>query len=150
MERKEKWESLRLEAQKFAPHEYCKICQDQQVTVSRTWVTASSTIWEDSNQDHLINGDDFVAAAGHGTDNSGHATSITASSEGFRYVWWVNDTNASEVMAAVAAGLSAQEIWNAFKRDEANHIAGYGGGVPKPNGQSGHLFAGDNYQFSMS
>ena len=143
---REKWICPNMDVQVFTPQEYCKICTDKQVTVKKEWVNNQTQFWDDTNQDHLINGTDYKGT-GYGTDNSAHDMTIDFNTSGFRWVWWANV--GATVLTAIQQGKSDDEIWRAFLQDQTDHKAGYGGGVVKKGG-SGHRFSGDVIEFSMS
>ena len=128
--RNEKWESLRLEAQKFSPQEYVSKCEATVVWTLTDGPQSNGAVWIDSNQDGLINGTDYNPSAEleyDGSGNTGDATTVIR-------IWWVYDKNAYTVTPENYAELAAD-----------GH-AGYGWGVAKKGG-SGKYYAGDTIYY---
>ena len=120
----------------FQPQEYCDVCIFEIIGIdpnSNVRIPNSSKVWIDSNQDHLINGTDFLvgSTAEHNTDGSNGWGNVDT----YKLVWWAS----SEDIASTIYNSSNQST--EFLSQQKNGHAGYVEAVLKKGG-SGHYLAG--------
>ena len=120
----EKWESLRLEAQKFMPQEYCKICVPKYTDIyeyviaeNPTHLPSSTHFYKDSNNNHILDDEEKNSTI---TTNSAAYNHVNPGANSF-YAWRTDDLQRFWAVVAQNPGQLAlfetQEVYVSTKQN---------------------------------